>query len=285
MLITVPPGFVNTVTAEVEHAVDARRLLAYAAGVPDLAPAVFSPEHPATVLAHPVFHVALEWPLAAAGIPGLPMPPELRRLGLHVQHDATHHRPIRPGDRLRTTAAVSRAEARSVGVYLETRYETTAADTGEPVVTNLLGMLYRGVGLEGGTPRAPAAAAAPRPPLAAAGSFPVGMADAIVYTECADIWNPVHTDGEVARAAGLPAPILHGTCCLARAVSILVERFAGNDPGRVAAVRSGFGAIVVPETTVTVAAQRDGDTVLFEARLPDGGLALRDGLLRLRPAG
>lgn len=285
MIITIPPGFVDTVTAEIEHAVDARRLLAYAAGVPDLSAAVFAPEHPATVVAHPVFHVALEWPLASAGIPGLPMPPELRRLGLHVQHDATHHRPIRPGDVLRTTAAVARAEARSVGVYLETRYETTAAGSGEPVVTNRLGMLYRGVGLEGGTPRTAAEPPATRPPLAAAGSFPVGMADAIVYTECSDIWNPVHTDGEVARAAGLPAPILHGTCCLARAVSILVERFAESDPGRVAHVRSGFGAIVVPDTEVTVFAHRDGGTVLFEARLPDGALALRDGLLRLRTAG
>ena len=32
-----------------------------------------------------------------------------------------------------------------------------------------------------------------------------------VYTECARIWNPIHTDLAVARAAGLPGPILHGT--------------------------------------------------------------------------
>src|SRR4029077_6419959 len=40
-----------------------------------------------------------------------------------------------------------------------------------------------------------------------------------VYTECARIWNPIHTDRAVARAAGLPDIILHGTATLALAVS------------------------------------------------------------------
>src|SRR5262245_63914545 len=36
-----------------------------------------------------------------------------------------------------------------------------------------------------------------------------------VYTECARIWNPIHTDLAVVRAAGLSGPILHGTATLA----------------------------------------------------------------------
>ena len=283
MLMTIPEGVAGTPAAEIVHEVDVRRLLAFTAVLDDLSPPLFDLDRPGGIVGHPVFHVCLEWPLAVAGIPGLPMPAELRRLGLHVTHAATLHRPIRPGDRLRTTAGVERAEPRSVGTYLETRYETTDAD-GRPVATNLLGMLYRGVTVEGGTPRRPEQ---PRPaaaagPLAEVGSFPVGVADAIVYSECSGIWNPVHTDTHVARAAGLPAPILHGTACLGRSVSLVVAALLDGDPLRVARVACRFTAIIVPETVVTVVAARRGDEIAFEARLPDGSAAIRDGVLGLQ---
>ena len=40
---------------------------------------------------------------------------------------------------------------------------------------------------------------------------PISALAAHVYTECARIWNPVHTDTAVADRAGLPGLILHGT--------------------------------------------------------------------------
>ena len=48
---------------------------------------------------------------------------------------------------------------------------------------------------------------------------PISSTLAHVYTECARIWNPIHTDRAVARAAGLPDIILHGTATLALAIS------------------------------------------------------------------
>jgi acyl dehydratase len=53
-----------------------------------------------------------------------------------------------------------------------------------------------------------------------------------VYTETARIYNPIHTDAEVARRAGLPGPILHGTATLAMAVSEVVRVAAAGDPHR-----------------------------------------------------
>ena len=79
------------------------------------------------------------------------------------------------------------------------------------------GSLYRGVALAGpardetsASPphEAPARTAGPPPPAtprwAEGQEVPYHLAH--VYTECARIWNPIHTDLAVARAAGCPAP-------------------------------------------------------------------------------
>ena len=46
-----------------------------------------------------------------------------------------------------------------------------------------------------------------------------------VYSECARIWNPIHTDKKVARQAGLPDILLHGTASLALSVSAILRHF------------------------------------------------------------
>ena len=81
--------------------------------------------------------------------------------------------------------------------------------------------LYRGATLEGGDR---AIASSEDPPrheekLKPIGDIAVGATAAHVYTECARIWNPIHTDVAYARAAGLPDIILHGTATLALSVS------------------------------------------------------------------
>jgi len=53
---------------------------------------------------------------------------------------------------------------------------------------------------------------------------PIPATLAHVYTECARIWNPIHTDPAVARQAGLSAILLHGTATLALAVSAALAR-------------------------------------------------------------
>src|SRR2546422_8551885 len=68
-----------------------------------------------------------------------------------------------------------------------------------------------------------------------------------VYTECARIYNPIHTDTAVALAAGLSAIILHGTATLALAVSRVGARDLDGDPGRVRGVAGRFpGMVTLP---------------------------------------
>jgi acyl dehydratase len=101
-----------------------------------------------------------------------------------------------------------------------------------------------------------------------------------VYTECARIWNPIHTDLAMARAAGLPAPILHGTATLALAISSVVRRDLDGDPTRVAGVAVRFTGMVVPPTTLIVRGRGAlGDRLAFDAVGEDGRPVLSAGIL------
>jgi hypothetical protein len=103
-----------------------------------------------------------------------------------------------------------------------TRLETVDA-SGIPVATTTQAGIYLGVPTDGDDQPDP------EPPAPIEGSERRGQpADSTVdvsagaahtYTECARIWNPIHTDRAVARRAGLPDIILHGTANLAHGVT------------------------------------------------------------------
>jgi acyl dehydratase len=99
---------------------------------------------------------------------------------------------------------------------------------------------------------------------------------ALVYTECARIWNPIHTDVAVARGAGLPAIILHGTATLALAVSRVVRRSLGGDGRRVRGVSARFTGFVRLPSIVTV---RGRGALAFDVTGADGTSVLSEGAL------
>ena len=187
------------------------------------------------LLAHPLFPVCYEWPLAV-DLRSKTLTDEIALRGVHATHDLTIHRRPRAGDRLSTTAAITSVEPRTPGAYVVTRFETLDAD-GRPVTSTDYGSLYLGVECERGSTRP-----SPRPsPQRGDGevaspdwttdiAIPANLAH--VYTECARIWNPIHTDRAVALAAGLPDIILHGTATLALAVSEALRREPGGAGGR-----------------------------------------------------
>ncbi len=271
----------------VEHTPDARWTMAYAAGLGDLAPAYLDTRARTDVLAHPLFPVCYEWPifLDPRCLPtGLLAEERLR--GVHASHDLRLHQPIRAGMTLTTRATIAKVEARRSGAYQLTRLETVAAD-GQPVSTSWYGMLLRGIEVVGGDRALDDAEPLPKPMPAdeATKEYPISVAAnaALVYTECARIWNPIHTDAAVAQAAGLPEPILHGTATLALAVSRLVSECFGGDAERVVRIAGRFGAMVrMPSMLNLRIGPVRGDSVRFEVLEPEGGRAIRDGLLTVR---
>lgn len=274
--------------------IEARWTMAYCAGLGDTLPCYLDTRRPEGVIAHPLFPVCFEWPVLLAarrflGNESLTADESLR--GVHATHDLILHRIVRAGDRLTTCATIVGVERRKPGAYQVVRLDTTDA-AGTPVCTTWYGTLYRGVEVEG--PDRPATDI-PVSPGPVDGSAPawaevpilIPATAAHVYTECARIWNPIHTDTATAARAGLPGIILHGTATLALAVSRVLEVEAGNDPERVRRVAARFGAMVRMPSEIVVrilsrGATPDGDVVRFEVRNLNGGLAVREGLVALR---
>ncbi len=257
------------------HDVDLRWVLAFSAGIGDTAVAVFGE----TAVAHPMFAVCPEWPTILR-VRGFGLSADETRRGVHASHDLTIHRPVRAGDRLRTTATAVAVEPGRNGAAIWIRLATVDAD-GAPVATTFQRTVFLGVGLSGDGASIDGPAPLPTPsddPLTAVASVPVGAQAAHVYTECARIWNPIHTEWAAARAAGLPDLLLHGTATLAMAVSAVDDAFGGSRR-EVARVVCRLAAPVPMPTELTVRAAPDGR---FEVTLPGGAIALRDGRILWR---
>src|SRR5581483_2296068 len=238
--------------------IDARWAMAYAAALGDTIRCYFDTLDPRGIVAHPMFPVCFEWPVIVAMrsmFDRTGLSDDEARRGVHASHDLVIHRHIRPPERLRSRAFVAAVEQRKPGAFQLTRLETVD-ERGAPVCTTCYGSIYRDVAVEGGDR---IAADPPDAPAPIEGKsvleipIPIAAGLAHVYTECARIFNPIHTDAAVAHRAGLPAIILHGTATLALAVSRIIDT-CGGDPsgdglrihfdvlndGGAAAVRSGM---------------------------------------------
>jgi acyl dehydratase len=285
---TIAAGIVGTEVGPIAHAIDARWLMAYAAALDERDPRYFDTLAPPGPLAHPLFAVCYEWP-AAVAIRDATIPAELQPRSVHATHHLVIHRSPRAGDRVQTVARVTDVRARRSGTLIVTRLVTTDA-AGAPLTTTDYGSVYRGVSMTGvSQPEASRAQAAP----SERASGPVGAATgwqelvavpatlALVYTECARIYNPIHTDVAVARAAGLPAPILHGTATLALAISRALAHGGLGDPSAVAEVSARFtGMVAMPSTLTVRGGDRHEDNIDFDVVDEVGAPVLVAGRLR-----
>jgi len=246
-----------------EQRVDKRWIMAYNAALGELSDK-----------AHPLFPVSYEWPATQAlrKSSGLQ---EINARLVHAQHDLALHREIVAGDVLSVTARIVAATQRRPGTFVVFRLSAQDA-RGEPVSTTHYGMLYRGVELENGertleqVEDPPASATS----LQRAGEIAISGTAAHVYTECARIWNPIHTDPDYARAAGLPGIILHGTATLALSISRMVSFFKIESVKR---VRCRFSGMVFMPSTLTVHASRADDAIAFETRDARGAVVIERG--------
>ena len=259
-----------------EHAVDARWLMAYSAGLGETDARYY--DTGAGVMAHPLFPVCYEWPVAQPlrALPALkPLFPQL----LHAQHDLAIHRPPRAGDQLAVTGKIVAVTQRAPGAFVVFRFEARD-QAGERVTTTDFGALYRGVTVDGGDRRVEEVSDAPASQgrLESIGELQIAANAAHVYTECARIWNPIHTDIAYARAAGLPTIILHGTATLALSVSLVLKNF-GRDPRQVRRLQCRFSGMVPMPSALTVHAAQEAGRIAFETRNEHGAAVIARGWL------
>jgi acyl dehydratase len=209
---------------------------------------------------HPLFPVCYEWPATRLLRERAGLVPLDARL-VHAQHDLRLHAKPRPG-RVRVAGKVVAVAQKKPGVLVVFRF--AAHDERGLVSTTDFSALYRDVKLDG-TDRSVAAVEDPprhHAALQPIGEVKVAATAAHVYTECARIWNPIHTDRAYAQAAGLPDIILHGTATLALSVSKVVDVLKPE----VRRVRCRFAGMVLMPSTLTVHASRQGGGIAFATR-------------------
>ncbi len=285
----IPSSTVGSVSAPHTADADERWTMAYAAALGDLAPCYMNTRDREHLLAHPMFPVCFEWPVVSGvRLEGVTLA-EARR-GVHASHDLVISRPLRPPERLTTRATVVSVRRTRAGAHQITRLDTVDSG-GAPVCTTYYGSIYRGVEVSGpdtakGVLPDPLVPSRRPPEPLLEDVIHVGAGLAHTYTECARIWNPIHTDLRIAREAGLPDLILHGTATLALAVSRIVALYANGDPRPVTRIAGRFKAMVLmpSEITLRVFARepyQGGHAVFFDVTNAAGDPAISDGAVVL----
>ena len=100
-------------------------------------------------------------------------------------------------------------------------------------------------------------------------SYATTPQQALLYRLCGDR-NPLHADPAFAKAAGFPAPILHGLCSLGIALRIVVDGLLDGDAAAVRRVTARFAGVVFPGETIHVRAWSADRDVRLEATIGDG---------------
>ncbi len=272
--------------AEITIRVDARWLMAYSVAVGAIGPEFVDTQR--GIVAHPLFPVAPEWALLT-GSPdpfGFGLPREETARGVHAGHDLHWHSPIVPGEQIRLVGEVAAIRTIRAGSLTTVRFTAFAAH-GAPRWSTWMDNINRNVAVTG--PDSVEAAwlppALPPSPPGGDGSLdetlPLSIAAgaAHVYTECARIWNPIHTDVAVAHAAGLPDILLHGTATLAMSVTTIMGH-RGISAASVRRVAGTFRAMVLmpAQLAVRVGSVEAGPDVHFQTDV-DGAPAVRAGLI------
>ena len=265
-----------------------RMTMAYAAGLGEDAECYMDDLRADGVVAPPPMCVILEWPVIngrgyreASGTSA-----EEAWGSIHVLQDSRFHRLVRPGDRLRTTGRVIQVRQTSAGALMVSRLETTDTKTGAPVITSWFGAIFLRMDVEG-----TGVALEEPPPLRTERGVPTREAERLVipvgrtlphiYTECADIWNPIHTERKIALATKLPDIILHGTATWALTALALIRARGGGDPARLTRFAGRFHGMVIPGTDITIehgSAPEHPGTAQFVVKNAAGELAITHGL-------
>ncbi|MBU0545272.1 MAG: MaoC family dehydratase N-terminal domain-containing protein [Proteobacteria bacterium] len=235
-----------------------REIMNYAAAVGDNNPRYFDDERVDGIIAHPMFCVAVTWPVTEKleeFIESRLLPAEISATKVHYTEHIEFHRPVKPGDLLTVKGKVAAVLPHRAGTHIVIRYDVF--DQREiPVFTEHIGAMLRGVncpdeGMQSETlPSVPACSTQDRPVWEA--KITIDPMRSFIYDGCTNIFFPIHTSRQFAKMVGLPDIILQGTATLAFAVKELINREASENPGCLKSLSCRFTGMVIPGTEIRI---------------------------------
>jgi len=282
---------VGTRSGPVQCHVDNRWAMNFAASVDDRSPVLFD-TRVGPIPVHPMFLAHPEWESQKKMRERLGLQPSELSTAVQVTHDTRIFRALRAGMTLETEATVIGIERHRAGALSTVRHEHRTPG-GERVAQTIVSAIYRGVAVEGED--RPAETLEPAASASQGGDAYTEALDlpgtaCHVYSECARIWNPIHTDLEVAVAAGLPGLILHATGTIAKAVSAITGRLHDGNPVTLSRIAGRFKAMVIVPTALKLDyVVRSPDPagnrlVTFDVWTADGKPAISSGLIEYAAA-
>jgi len=153
------------------------------------------------------------------------------------------------------------------GALIETEQEVFDALTGERYCRlRSLTFCRRDGGFGGDSTSPPRLEPVPTSEPDSIFDFPTAPQAALIYRLSGDR-NPLHSDPEVARQAGLPRPILHGYCSYGIAGWAIMRSYLDCHPGRLASLDCRFTAPVFPGETLRTEMWRQDDRIAFQVRV------------------
>jgi acyl dehydratase len=189
-------------------------------------------------------------------------------LVVHGEQRLTVHKPLPPSGELysdwRMTDVIDKG--RDKGALLISETVLRARASGEKLVTLSGTTFARGDGGFGGpseggpVPHEPPADRAPDMEAA----ISTRPDQALLYRLCGDR-NPLHSDPDIAKAAGFPRPILHGLCTYGITCRAVMQSFCAYDPTQIRQFDARFSSPVFPGETITTRMWKDGTVVSFDA--------------------
>ena len=265
-----------------------RLIMAYAASIKDANPRYFDDLN-GPLTGHPFLAFAFQW--ATRFSPQVPPNPRAAPYGVHVSTDLRLTRPLCENDLITMQGQVMSTRAIRPGVLQLSRY--TMTDGSGTLIGELdQESITRGATLEGEPKTQGESPPVPQAPIH---SEPLWTQEieitpdaAQIYTECADIYNPIHTERRAAVEAGLPDVILHGSATQAIACSALVNRCLNGEVRQVRRFVGALRAMVLLDSTLTLRClaevdRENGRDIFFDLLNADGQPAIAGGYLRVEP--
>ncbi|MGE0681742.1 MAG: MaoC/PaaZ C-terminal domain-containing protein [Candidatus Binatia bacterium] len=243
-------------------------------------------ERPGGIIAPPMFGVVMGWLPIMLVMTDPDLEVDLLRL-LHGEQDMYFYRTVAPGDIVTSTAKILTIEEKATGESIVVEVLSTTQKN-ERLQRMLFKAFIRGRGKrERGLEDAVAEKPAGKPLFCV--SQTMDRDQTYRYAQASGDHNPIHTDENIAKMAGLPGIIVHGLCTMAFTSKIMIDRLCGGDPRRLKRLSVRFSRPVFPGQTITTAIwplpDRDGVKVYaYETENPERRAVLKDGIAEIAPA-
>jgi acyl dehydratase len=257
---------------------------AYARAYNDDNPGYFDQLRAGGIVAPPMFAVVVTWDAIMQVVTDPQVQVDLLRL-VHGEQDMEFIRPIRPGDTITTIARIASIETKSSGENMTIELNANNR-AGEPVNRTLFSVFIRGGRTRGVSEPRVAEPERGEPLFAVAQT--IDQDQTYRYAEASGDRNPIHTDPNVAKMAGLGGIIVHGLCTMAFTSKVIIDKLCGGDPVRLRRLRVRFSRPVLPGQTITTKVwpegERDGRRIFaYETYNPDGQAVIRGGIAEVAP--